>query len=78
MLRFALIRAVEMIGEAAGQVSAGLRADHPEVPWAEMRGMRSRLIHDYFAVDNDLLWKATVQEVPELLGQPHALLEAES
>ena len=51
MLQFALVRAVEVVGEAAGKVSAEGRAEAPQVPWAVITGTRNRLVHAYFDID---------------------------
>jgi uncharacterized protein with HEPN domain len=47
----ALTRCIEVIGEAAARVSGELKASHPEVPWADIIGMRNRLVHAYFEID---------------------------
>jgi uncharacterized protein with HEPN domain len=52
----AVIRSLEVIGEAAGRLSPSLRAAHPEVPWSEIIGMRHRLIHGYESVRLELVW----------------------
>jgi len=54
MLLFALVRAVEIIGEAASRLSAEARAAAPAVPWVQITGMRNRLIHAYFDIDHDV------------------------
>ena len=54
MLRFALVRAVEIIGEAASKVSFDTRATAPLVPWPAIVSMRNRLIHAYFDIDHDV------------------------
>lgn len=73
MLCFALIRAVEIIGEAASKVSAEGRAAAPNVPWVEVTGMRNRLVHAYFDVDLDILWRTAQQAIPALLVQLKAI-----
>lgn len=74
MLRLALTRAVEIVGEAAAQVSDSGRAELPAIPWRQIVGMRNRLIHAYFDVDRDILWDTVRLFLPELLGhlQPAA------
>ena len=57
MLRFALVRAIEIIGEAAARVSADVRNSEPAIPWSEAVGIRNRLIHAYFDIDLDVLWR---------------------
>ena len=67
-LRFALVRAVEIIGEAASKVSIETRAALPSILWPAMVSMRNRLIHAYFDIDHDVLWKTAAEEVPSLLS----------
>jgi len=69
MLRFALTRAVEIIGEAASQVSEPGRAELPAVPWRQIVGMRNRLVHAYFDIDRDILWDTVQLFLPQLLRQ---------
>lgn len=68
MLLYAVVRAIEIIGEAASKVTEETRASMPAVPWKALTGMRHRLIHAYFDIDRDVVWKAAVEEVPELLA----------
>lgn len=69
MLRLALTRAVEIVGEAAGQVSEAGRAELPKVPWAQIVGMRNRLIHAYFDINRDILWDTVQLALPPLVAQ---------
>ncbi|MGI0055116.1 MAG: HepT-like ribonuclease domain-containing protein [Thermoplasmata archaeon] len=64
----AVIRELEVIGEAAGAASASLRKDHPEVEWTRMRGFASFAKHEYWRVDPSRVWKA-VTEMPSLRGK---------
>lgn len=73
MLLFALVRAVEIIGEAASKVSEQTRSAHTEIPWKAIIGMRNRLIHAYFDIDADILWVAVTAEIPALLAQLRTL-----
>jgi len=77
MLRFALTRAIEIIGEAASRVSQPTQALTPDVPWREATAMRNRLVHAYFDVDLDMLWKTAQEAVPDLLARLTALLRPE-
>src|SRR6266536_1170406 len=52
----AVLRNLQVIGEAAKRVSDGTRASHPEVAWKDMAGMRDRVVHDYFGVSLDIVW----------------------
>lgn len=56
MLLFALVRAIEIVGEAASKISDEARAEMPELPWASIVGMRHRLVHAYFEINRDILW----------------------
>jgi len=69
MLVFSLVRAVEIVGEAASKVSAAGRAELPEVPWSSIVGMRNRLVHAYFDVDLEILWSTLKQALPTLRSQ---------
>jgi len=62
----AVIRQLEIIGEASKGVSAGFKNQHNEVPWRQISGLRDRLIHDYINVNLNLVWKITQTEIPEL------------
>lgn len=78
MLRFALVRAIEIIGEAAARVSADVRNSEPAIPWSEAVGIRNRLIHAYFDIDLDVLWRTAIDDIPALLQSFNALLSARS
>ena len=69
MLQFALVQAVQIVGEAASKVSAEGRAELPDVPWAVITGMRNRLVHAYFEINQDILWTTVQQALPDLLAQ---------
>jgi uncharacterized protein with HEPN domain len=69
MLRMALTRAVEIVGEAASQVSDAGRAELPGLPWAQIVGMRNRLVHAYFDINRDILWDTVQLALPELLAK---------
>ncbi len=67
MFQFAIVRALEIIGEAAARMPDATRAAHPEIPWANIIGMRNRLIHGYFDVDLDVVWNTVAQHLPPLI-----------
>lgn len=77
MLTFALVRAVEIIGEAASRLTSDARAEVADVPWAEVIGMRNRLIHAYFDVDRDILWATVTQALAPLIDQLRPYARAE-
>ena len=64
----AIIKAIEIIGEAANRVGADTRQLHPEIPWHDIIGMRNRLVHAYFEVDVELLWETVQRDIPELIS----------
>jgi uncharacterized protein with HEPN domain len=74
MLQFALVRAIEIIGEAAGRVSEDVQKANPEIPWRESVGIRNRLVHAYFDVDLGILWQTAVESVPQLQNRLEKLL----
>lgn len=63
---FAVIRALEIIGEASKKIPASIRKRYPEVPWASMAGMRDKLAHDYFGVNLRRLWETVQNDLPPL------------
>ena len=69
MLRFALVRAVDIVGEAASQVSPATRSMLQHIPWSLIIGTRNRLIHAYFDVNPDILWTTAVEALPTLVKQ---------
>jgi len=75
VLQDAVVRQLEILGEAAGRVSRDFAADHLEIPWGDITGMRHRLIHDYFEVDVDLVWTTATKHVPDLQTKIIALLK---
>jgi uncharacterized protein with HEPN domain len=75
MLELALIRLVEVIGEAAARVSEAGQAKYPEIPWREVIGMRNRLIHGYDSVDLSVLWDTVELDLPPLIAQLEKILK---
>jgi len=67
LLAFALVRAIEIVGEAASKVSALTRQATADVPWSLMISMRNRVVHAYFDIDHDVVWKTATEELPILL-----------
>ncbi len=68
MLVFALVKAIEIVGEAANQVSDATRSELPDIPWVDIVGMRHRLIHAYFDINLDILWQTVQSDLPPLIA----------
>jgi uncharacterized protein with HEPN domain len=68
MLRLALTKLVEIVGEAAKQVTSSGRAELPEVPWSAAARTRDRLVHHYFDINVDVLWQTVTEDLPALLA----------
>jgi uncharacterized protein with HEPN domain len=67
--QYAVVRALEIIGEAANKVSVANRDRYPNLPWREMIGMRNAVIHGYFGVDNQVVWRTVQEDLPALKAQ---------
>lgn len=76
-LRLALTHLIQVIGEAARQVSDSFRRMHPEIPWAKIVGMRHRVVHDYLHVDYDLVWGVVHRDLPGLIDLLAAIVPEE-
>ncbi len=66
MMQDAIIRNIEIIGEATKKISSEFTISHHKIPWADMAGMRNKLIHDYMDVDLDVVWKTVEVDLPLL------------
>ncbi|MGQ9792216.1 MAG: HepT-like ribonuclease domain-containing protein [Anaerolineae bacterium] len=77
MLVLALVQCLAIIGEAASRITAAFQQQHPQVPWADIIGMRNRLVHAYFDVNLDILWHTIQDDLPPLIAQMEAILAAE-
>ena len=69
MLELALVRLVEVVGEAATRISPNTPGSHPEIPWRVLVGMRNRLIHGYDRISHDVLWDTVTKDLPTLVAQ---------
>ncbi len=68
-LVLALVKDIEIIGEAASSVTAERREELPMIPWNKIIGMRNRLIHAYFEINLDVLWKTITEDIPPLISE---------
>lgn len=71
----AVVRRLEIMGEAVKNLPSELRAAHPEVPWVRIAGMRDKVIHDYMGVDFELVWTVATDMLEELRRQVQAILD---
>ena len=73
-LALALVRLLEICGEAAKAVPQSIKTAHPQIPWSSIGRTRDRLIHGYFNVDLDIVWQIVSTDVPSLIPQLEAIL----
>jgi len=76
-IRDSLVLRIANIGESCRAMSEQFRQKHPEIPWKEIIGMRSKLMHEYFEIDEKEVWNAGEQDIPKLRVQIAKLLKAE-
>lgn len=76
ILQRAVVRSIEVIGEASKRVPAEIREAHPQVEWRSMARMRDRLVHDYFGVDLDIVWDVLQTKIPTLRDEVRRILGA--
>lgn len=75
VISYATVRAIQLIGQAARNVSEEVRAANPDIPWRQMIGMRNVVVHDYADVDMDLVWKTVREDLPPLVARLQTLIE---
>jgi uncharacterized protein with HEPN domain len=74
-LTLALVKTIEIIGEAASQITFEVRQQHPEIPWPSIIAMRNRLVHAYFDIDLDRVWDTLTDDLPPLTALVEKILE---
>lgn len=68
VLQLAVVRLIEIVGEAASKISKPWRDEHPDIPWQDIIGMRNKLIHGYDYVDLEVLWDTVKDDLPTLIS----------
>lgn len=76
MIADAVMRNIQIIGEAANRTSATLRNDFPQVEWSRIIGMRHRLVHDYFEIEETIVWRVIESKLPVLAEQLTMMLDS--
>jgi uncharacterized protein with HEPN domain len=72
---FAVIRALEIIGEASKKIPESVKQQNPELPWREMAGIRDKLIHEYFGSNTEVIWKTVNEDLPKIRPGISLILE---
>lgn len=75
---YAVVRALEIVGEATKRLPPELKDRYPDLPWRDMAGMRDKLIHDYFGVDLQVVWETAMEEAPALEAEIRSILAKET
>ncbi len=78
MLALSLVKELEIIGEAANNISAECQSRYPHIPWGDMIGMRNRLVHAYFGINYDIVWQTVTDNLPFLLQEIINIIVQES
>mgnify|MGYP004547582453 FL=1 len=69
MMYYAIIKNIEIIGEASNLLTLEFKDNHPQTPWKMVTGMRNYIVHEYFQVDNTVIWDVITHDLPELENQ---------
>jgi uncharacterized protein with HEPN domain len=76
LVQDAVIRQIEIIGEASKRLSESIRTSNPDVPWDDITGMRNKLVHDYFGVDLEKVWLTVQTDIPTLKKRINKILKS--
>ncbi len=74
-LVLAIVKSIEIIGEAATKITDETRNAYPQIPWASIVGMRNRLIHAYFDINLNILWKTVKKDIPALIAELEKIVD---
>lgn len=78
ILALAIVKELEIIGEAANNISDDCQNRYPDIPWGDMIGMRNRLVHAYFGINYNIVWQTVNESLPPLLKQMETIIKQES
>ncbi|MCI0550461.1 MAG: DUF86 domain-containing protein [Anaerolineae bacterium] len=74
---YAVVRAIEIIGEAAVNIPEDIRSNYPDIPWRDIRGMRNKLVHQYFGINVEVVWKTIQEDLPMIIDVINGVLKHE-
>jgi uncharacterized protein with HEPN domain len=77
LLQDAVVRRLEIIGEASGRISDETQKKHPHLPWQAMKGTRNRIIHEYDSIELDIIWDIIQQDLPLLTAELEKIVSTE-
>ena len=77
-LVLSLVKDIEIVGEAAAQVTEAARVELPEIPWQEIVAMRNRLVHAYFSINLNIVWRTVQEDLPALIAQLERIVPPDS
>lgn len=77
MMYYAVVKNIEILGEASNMLTEEFRENHPETPWKQVNGMRNYIVHEYFQVDNNVVWDVITHDLPLLEQQVTLYLKEE-
>jgi uncharacterized protein with HEPN domain len=75
LVQDAVLRNFQVIGEATKKVSTATRSTYPELPWREMAGMRNRIVHEYFGINQRVVWDVAVRDLPRLVPRVEEIIQ---
>jgi uncharacterized protein with HEPN domain len=74
---YAVIRAIEVIGEAAANIPEDIRSQYNDIPWREIKGMRNKLVHRYFGINMEVVWQTIQEDLPMIINVIDGVLKQE-
>jgi uncharacterized protein with HEPN domain len=74
LVQNAVVRVLQVLGEASRHLSLEFKQGHPDIPWAKILGLRNRLVHEYMAIDYEIVWEVVQRDLPSLIQQIEPLV----